>query len=520
MPNQRSADGSSTNPGHKLAVAGLFLYAIFAPHSIAAAEISLAIAATGWLVRLMTTRSNGFKRTKLDLPIFLLLLWTVASAVLSEEPRISIAKLQSVFVFLLFYLTQAIVSRRNAIVLVSVMILSGVAGSGFSVFDLARGRGVVVQSISTGSPLREAHVQPGDAIWRVGQTRVYSRQQIDEVIRQSADGKRLTVSSITRGEHTESPGFVVTPELKRLQSPSGIVGEERSHRFRASGWTRHYETFAEILQILIQLALGLAFANFQNHGANLRFKLAAAASVILAVGIGLTAMRTALVAMAIGSAVVAIRAASKGARVAVTVGIALVLAFGAVMVWNTRARNALVLNDPSSNLRLQVARTGLARIPLHPVFGHGMDAMKLHWRDWGFPGTTMIHLHSTPLQLAFDRGLPAVIFWFWIMIACWQISARAEKLTRDSGDTNAHGVLLGATGALAGFFASSMVNYNFGDGEVALLFWWLMGVVVVLAPSSSVNQRVSKTVRKEDRLNLNESRAGVNHPSQPRECKI
>jgi O-antigen ligase len=114
--------------------------------------------------------------------------------------------------------------------------------------------------------------------------------------------------------------------------------------------------------------------------------------------------------------------------------------------------------------------------------------MKLHWREWGFPGTTMIHLHSTPLQLAFDRGLPAMIFWFWIMIVCWQITARAEKLTRDSGDTNAHGVLLGAMGALAGFFASSLVNYNFGDGEVALVFWWLMGVVVVLAPISSTNQ--------------------------------
>ena len=484
MPNEKSADGLSTNLGHKVAVAGLFLYAIFAPHSIAAAEISLAIAASGWLLRFLTTQETGFKRTRLDLPILVFFVWTVASAVLSEEPRISIPKLQSVLVFLAFYLTQAIVRRSTAIVLVSAMILSGVAGSLFSVFDLVRGRGVVVESLSTGSPMREAHVQPGDAIWRVDQRRVYSRQEIDEVIQQSDEGKRLTVSLITRGEHVERPGFIVTPELRSLSSPSGIVGEERSHRFRASGWTRHYETFAEILQILTQLALGLAFANFQNHGVNLRFKLAAIAAVALAIGIGLTAMRSALVAMTIGSAVVAIRGASKGARVVVTAGIALVLAFGAVVVWNTRDTNALLLNDPSSNLRLEVARTGLARILVHPVFGHGMDAMKLHWREWGFPGTTMIHLHSTPLQIAFDRGLPAAIFWLWIMIICWQVSATGEKLTWDSGDTNAHGVLLGAIGALAGLFASSLVNYNFGDSEVALVFWWLMGVVVSLAPSS------------------------------------
>jgi hypothetical protein len=29
--------------------------------------------------------------------------------------------------------------------------------------------------------------------------------------------------------------------------------------------------------------------------------------------------------------------------------------------------------------------------------------MQLHWNEWGFPGKDMLHLHSTPLQLAFDR---------------------------------------------------------------------------------------------------------------------
>ena len=43
-----------------------------------------------------------------------------------------------------------------------------------------------------------------------------------------------------------------------------------------------------------------------------------------------------------------------------------------------------------------------------------MDAMHVHWNEWGFPGSDMLHLHSTPLQLAFDRGLPALLFWLWI----------------------------------------------------------------------------------------------------------
>jgi hypothetical protein len=106
--------------------------------------------------------------------------------------------------------------------------------------------------------------------------------------------------------------------------------------------------------------------------------------------------------------------------------------------------------------------------------------MHAHWNEWGFPGSDLLHLHSTPLQLAFDRGLPALFFWLWIVWLFCRTASRNEKRLRETGDTNRYGILLGATGALAGFLASSLVNYNMGDGEVALVFWWLLGIVVVL----------------------------------------
>jgi hypothetical protein len=272
----------------------------------------------------------------------------------------------------------------------------------------------------------------------------------------------------------------VTEVIKQRASPSGIVGSNPTHRFRASGWTRHYETYSEILQILAQLALGLFLANFKNHGLNLRSKLAAAGFVLLALGVALTAMRTVLVALAIGVCVISVRALRRRAKVISVAGICLVLAVGAFVVYQTRAEHALSLKDPSSSLRVRVAKVGLSRLMLHALFGHGMDAMHVHWRQWGFPGSDMLHLHSTPLQLAFDRGLPALVFWLWIMWLVWRTASRGEKSLRDSSDTNRYGILLGATGAVAGFFASSLVNYNFGDGEVALVFWWLMGIVVVM----------------------------------------
>jgi hypothetical protein len=233
--------------------------------------------------------------------------------------------------------------------------------------------------------------------------------------------------------------------------------------------------------MLAQLSFGLALAHFRNHGFNRWAKLALAATAVLALGISLTAMRTALVALAVGLCVISVRASRRRGKLATLAAICIVLGIGAFVVYQTRGQNALKLGDPSSSLRVQVAKVGLSRIILHPVFGHGMDSMHQHWEEWGFPGKDMLHLHSTPLQLAFDRGLPALAFWFWIMWIGWRTASRAEKSFRDTMDTNRHGILLGATGALAGFFASSLVNYNLGDGEVALVFWWLLGVVVVLA---------------------------------------
>jgi hypothetical protein len=476
----RGAKSSLVLLGQRLATLGFVLYAAFAPHSIAGAEIALAIAGGGWLLRTIASRKTGFYHTKLDLPIWLFFLWTIISSFLSEEPQISVAKLQSVCVLFLFYLTQAIVARRTAVLLVSIMILSGVSGSIYSIYDLLRGRGVVVESISNDSPF-QPNLSAGDAIWRLNGRRVFSTAAIDEAIKAAPSGVNLTLSIISRGEHIERTSSVVTEQLKQRASPSGIKGDTRSHRFRASGWTRHYETFSEILQIIAQLALGLALANLKKHGPNLRFRMTVAASALLALGIALTAMRTVLIAFVLGACVIAFRAARGWARIVVPAALLLVLAFGVFIVWQTRAEGALWLQDPSADLRTSVAKVGMGRIMLHPVFGHGMDAMHLHWKEWGFPGDDMLGMHSTPLQLAFDRGLPALAFWLWIMATFWLITTRAERDFRDSGDTNRHGLLLGAVGAIAGFFLSSLVNYNFGDGEVALVSWWLMGVVVVLA---------------------------------------
>ncbi|HEY0100261.1 MAG TPA: O-antigen ligase family protein, partial [Pyrinomonadaceae bacterium] len=471
------------------AFGGLLLYAVFAPHSIAGAWIALSVSISGWLARTLFTRRTNLRRTALDLPLWLFYAWSILSALFSAEPRISLLKLISVSTFLILYFVQSLITRRMAAVCAALMIASGVAGALWSAFEVARGRGLVIDEIAADSPLRSPSlgVAAGDTLWRVNERRVNTVAEIDQAIRDAPVGEPLRLSLFSQGEQAERVGTErVSGDLKARPSPSGLRGTRRSHRFRASGWTRHYQTFAETLQILAQLSLGFALAHWQRRRTcplpRLRFALFAAAFLCLAAGIALTAMRTALVAFAIGACVVAWRATSRvRTRFVITVIVAFAVALGAFAVWRTRAEGALRLQDESSRLRLAVARVALTRTPEHPLFGHGMDAVKRHWTEWGFPGEVQIHTHSTPLQLAFERGLPALLLWLWLLAVFWLTLTRGERAWRASADASTHGLLLGATGAFAGFCASSLVNYNFGDAEVALVLWWLMGTVVKIS---------------------------------------
>src|SRR6185503_17770716 len=258
--------------GQQIALAGLVIYVAFAPHSVAASTIGVGIAGLGWVIRTLRTGNLGLRRSKFDVVIVLSLLWTAISALLSEEPRISIAKLQASWCVFLFYLARATITRTSALALTVLLIVSGSVGALYSGFDLLRGRGVVVESIAAGSPLRQIGIQPGDTIWQINRRRVYSVNDVDRLLAETPSNTVVAVGIIAQGEQVERSLTMPQP------AASGVTGSERNHRFRASGWTRHYQTFAELMQIIAQLALGLALANLRNHGPNKYFRVAIAAA--------------------------------------------------------------------------------------------------------------------------------------------------------------------------------------------------------------------------------------------------
>jgi O-antigen ligase len=147
--------------------------------------------------------------------------------------------------------------------------------------------------------------------------------------------------------------------------------------------------------------------------------------------------------------------------------------------------------DQSTTWRETVWREGFSLLiskPRHLLIGVGMDSIKRHWRAWGMFENGRIpwgHMHSDFLQLALERGVPALILWLAFLVVYARTLWRSLR-SRQQRHWIEAGILLGALGGLAGFLTSGLVHYNWGDSEVVMIFYFIMGLALAvrrLAPS-------------------------------------
>ncbi|HEU4869707.1 MAG TPA: O-antigen ligase family protein, partial [Pyrinomonadaceae bacterium] len=139
--------------------------------------------------------------------------------------------------------------------------------------------------------------------------------------------------------------------------------------------------------------------------------------------------------------------------------------------------------DQSTSWRQMVWREGfelLVSKPRHLLVGVGIDSIKGHWREWGLfdNGRQPIgHMHSNLLQIALERGVPALLVWL-ILIGLYV--RMLWRIIRSETDGLSRGLALGALGGTIGFFTSGLVHYNWGDSEVVTIFYFIMGLCLVV----------------------------------------
>jgi O-antigen ligase len=132
-----------------------------------------------------------------------------------------------------------------------------------------------------------------------------------------------------------------------------------------------------------------------------------------------------------------------------------------------RMMSVFDLQDPTNRDRLAMMRTGTAMIADHPLTGVGPNMIPRVYERYRDPAAVQAinpHLHNVPLQIAAERGLPALVFWVWFVVS---LCAGAYRVFRSGRHRVSSACALAAVAAMlaAGFF-----EYNFGDSEFLMLF--------------------------------------------------
>lgn len=482
-------------------LACLFLIVTFAPHSIAVTQGAWLLGMTLWVVRLLVYPRPQLLRSPVDLALLGFFILSGVSGIFSYSPVVSIGKMRAASLFTIVYLiSQNARSLRLVRLLAVTLIASCMINVLLTAEELAIGKGVKVQGVKPSSPLAKAVfrtrsvMQPtpitnGDTIWQVDGQPVDTPEDLAAAL---ASGPTIATVRIYRVEwmpELELPRGKLLPGTNALDQ-LGISSWSRGRDWRATGFYNHWVTYAEVLQLIASLALGIFLALRQKRTLTSVLLLLAVAGLVFA--LAMTVTRASWIGFAVSALAMLLLTSSR--RTIVIVGacaIPLVLA-GVFLLQQRRSIGFFDKSDQSTSWREMVWKEGshlLVSKPRHLLFGIGMDSIKGHWREWGMfdNGRQPIgHMHSNLLQIALERGLPALIIWL-ILIGVYL--RMLWRITRQKTiDDFARGLAVGALGGALGFFASGLVHYNWGDSEVVTVFYLIMGLCLVV---ERTNQQVA-----------------------------
>ena len=483
----------------------LFLIALFAPHSIAVTQAAWLLGLVCWLARFVVYPRPVLSRSPVDYALLGFFVLSGVSGIFSYSPIMSIGKMRAASLFTIVYLlAQNVRSLRLVRLLALTLIGSCMINVLLTAEQLAIGKGVKVQGVLVVSPLARAvfrtrtvtkptPIVDGDTIWQVDGNPVNSPEELAFALAAGPSPAKVRIYRVEWMPELEVPRAQLLPGTDSL-GQLGISGWSRGRDWRATGFYNHWVTYSEVLQLIASLAVGIFLALKQKRTLTGVLLLVAIAGLIFA--LGMTVTRASWIGFAVSVVVLLLLSASRRTILIVAAcALPLVLA-SVVFLQQRRSIGYFDKQDQSTSWREMAWKDGFALLvskPRHLIFGVGIDSIKGHWREWGLfdNGRQPIgHMHSNLLQIALERGLPALIVWLILLVVyvrmLWRIQRRAGI------EDFARGVALGALGGAIGFFTSGLVHYNWGDSEVVTVFYFIMGLCLVVertnqrAPDSSV----------------------------------
>jgi O-antigen ligase len=232
---------------------------------------------------------------------------------------------------------------------------------------------------------------------------------------------------------------------------------------RPQGALGHYMTYSGLLLLVIASALARLLFDTRDRA------WTAVVMPALVVALILTFTRSAWVGACV---VVALLFSLKDFRLVAAVPIvaAAIVAVSPPEI-TSRFYSMFDLRDPTSRDRVAMLREGVAMIEAHPLTGVGPNMVQRvyeRYRDPTAVERVNPHLHNVPMQIAAERGLPALAVWLvFVGIATldtWRLFRKGR----------APCLAAAALASIAGMLSAGLFEYNFGDSEFLMLFLVLL----------------------------------------------
>lgn len=233
---------------------------------------------------------------------------------------------------------------------------------------------------------------------------------------------------------------------------------------RPQGTLGHWMTYSGLLMLVIGIAIARVIFGKSDR------TWAALVLPALGVAVALTFTRSAWVGACAGIALLfSLKDFRLFALLPVLAAIFIAVAPGQI---TRRYQSMFNMNDPTVRDRYTMLRIGERMVQAHPLTGVGPNMVQRLYVDYKGPdslvgpdGVTHInpHLHNDFLQIAAERGLPALALWLWFVVALMRdLWKRFQAGQRELAAT--------AMATVVALLTAGLFEYNFGDSEVLMLF--------------------------------------------------
>ena len=280
------------------------------------------------------------------------------------------------------------------------------------------------------------------------------------------------VLALARGERART---VVTVALAAgaINAVAGIVQygilQYDNLGQRPSGSMGHYMTYAGLLMLMLCAALSRLLFDARDRA------WALVVLPALSVALVVTLTRSAWIGAAGAAGLLLVLRDRRLLALAPVVAVVF-LAVAPAQV-SDRLYSIFDLQDPTNRDRLAMMTAGAGMVRDHPLTGVGPGLVEVAYADYrpeNAVNETNPHLHNVPLQIAAERGLPALALWAWF------IAALALDLVRRLREPASRTLAAGALAAVAAMLAAGLFEYNFGDSEFLMLL-----LVLVTLPAAA-----------------------------------